>query len=224
MNENNKYILEAENINKHFEGLHIIKDVSLKIKSGEFVVIHGKSGSGKTTLLSLLSGLEKADTGSIILNKNNINNQTEEELAKTRRQQFGFVFQSFNLLSNLTAIENVMLPLLPITKDISNLKNSSLDIMKYIGIDHRKDHLPSKLSGGEKQRVAISRALINNPQILFADEPTGNLDSTTGKAVIDLFLRLKNERKLTIILVTHDQEIVKLADSVIEIKDGEIVC
>jgi ABC-type lipoprotein export system ATPase subunit len=219
----NNTIIEASGINKSYESLHIIKNISLKIQKGTFTVIHGQSGSGKTTLLSLLSGLEKTDSGTIVLNGERIDNKDEEQLSQTRRSEFGFVFQSFNLLPSLTAIENVMLPLLPVTKNKHDLKARAVKIMEYIGIDHRVTHLPVKLSGGEKQRVAIARALINNPEILFADEPTGNLDSATGKSVIDLLLKLKTEQNITIVLVTHDAGILNLADQRIEIKDGEIV-
>lgn len=217
-----KHIIEAKNLNKSFEGIQIIKDISLVIDKNEFVIIIGKSGSGKTTLLSLLSGLEQPDSGKIVLCDENIESVNEEKLALTRRNNIGFVFQSFNLIPTLSAIENVMLPLIPVKKHHNNLRERALEIMKYIGIDHRSKNLPSKLSGGEKQRVAIARALINNPSVLFADEPTGNLDSESGKSVMDLLLKLKKEKGITILMVTHDSEYIQKADRVITIKDGEI--
>jgi len=152
----------------------------------------------------------------------NIESVSEEKLALTRRNNIGFVFQSFNLIPTLSAIENVMLPLIPIKKHQNNLRERALEIMKYIGIDHRCNNLPSKLSGGEKQRVAIARALINNPSVLFADEPTGNLDSESGKSVMDLLLKLRKDKGITILMVTHDSEYIQQADRVITIKDGEI--
>ena len=213
-------IIMAKNVHKSFEGLHIIKGVSIEIRENTFSIIVGKSGSGKTTLLSLLSGLEQPDSGEIVLCNEHIEHTPEEMLSQTRREKIGFVFQAFNLLPTLTAIENVMLPLLPVTSVKTELKTRALELMKYIGIDHRQDHLPKKLSGGEQQRVAIARALINKPKVLFADEPTGNLDSTTGKEVIDLLLNLKHEYGVTIVMVTHDEEYITIADTIIKMKDG----
>ena len=143
-------------------------------------------------------------------------------MALVRRQKIGFVFQTFNLIPTLSALQNVMLPLLPVKNKYPDLQEKSIEIMKYIGIEHRAGHLPSKLSGGEKQRTAIARALINNPKILFADEPTGNLDSATGKSVMDLLIKLKVEKGVSIVLVSHDIEYTRIADRVIKIKDGEI--
>lgn len=217
-----EYIVEAHKINKTYEKINIIKNISLQIKKNEFAIIFGKSGSGKTTLLSLLSGLEQPDSGEIILDGENIEKLSEEKLSQTRRQKIGFIFQSFNLIPTLTALQNVMLPLLPVSSKKKLLKEKALEIMKYIEIDNRIDHLPSKLSGGERQRVAIARALINNPKILFADEPTGNLDSSTGKNVIELLIKLKIEKGVSILLVTHDSEYEKIADKIIKIKDGVI--
>jgi ABC-type lipoprotein export system ATPase subunit len=217
-----EYVIEAKAVNKTFGDLHIVKNCSLKVAKGEFVVVLGKSGSGKTSLLSLLSGLDNPDSGEIILCGEHIESCSEEMLARTRRDKIGFVFQNFNLLPTLSALQNVMLPLLPVKKEHSDLKERALSIMKTIEIDHRSNHQPAKLSGGEKQRVAIARALINKPVILFADEPTGNLDSATGKTVIELLLKLKNEQGITILMVTHDEEYVRHADRVIKIVDGEI--
>jgi len=217
-----KILIKAKGLNKSFESMHIIKNISMNVEKGKFVVIIGKSGSGKTTLLSLISGLEQPDSGEIILCGENIENSTENELAKTRRNKIGFIFQTFNLIPTLSAIDNVMLPLMPVKKNHPDLKEKALQIMKYIEIDHRCDHLPSKLSGGERQRVAVARALINDPQVLFADEPTGNLDTSTGEAVLKLLIKLKEEKGITIIMVTHDKEYITFADEVINIKDGEI--
>lgn len=217
-----KNIIVTKDLYKSYEGLPIIKNVSLNVKQNSFTVIIGKSGSGKTTLLSLLSGLEKPDSGEVILCNEYIENRPEEQLAQTRRDNIGFVFQAFNLIPTLTAVENVMLPLIPVNIGKAVLKRNALEIMKYIGIDHRNSHIPSKLSGGERQRVAIARALINKPKVLFADEPTGNLDSTTGKEVMDLFMKLQKEQGITIVMVTHDEDYKNNADKVINLKDGEI--
>ncbi|MBL6996777.1 ABC transporter ATP-binding protein [Desulfobacula sp.] len=217
-----KMMIETKRLNKSYEGMHIIRNISIHVEKGQFVVILGKSGSGKTTLLSLISGLEQPDSGEIVLCGENIENSSEIELAKIRRDKIGFVFQTFNLIPTLSALDNVMLPLIPVKKNHPDLKEKALQIMKYIEIDHRCGHLPSKLSGGERQRVAIARALLNDPEVLFADEPTGNLDTSTGEAVLELLLKLKKERGITIILVTHEKEYINLADRVINIKDGEI--
>jgi putative ABC transport system ATP-binding protein len=217
-------ILEVNNINKYFSNsnkkIEILKGISFKVEEGEFVAIIGSSGSGKSTLLSIIAGLDKPSSGDVKINKINITNLSEDELAQIRNKDIGFVFQSFYLVPSLTAYENIALPQ-EIKGKVS--KEKIIETMKLVGIEHRKNNYPIQLSGGEKQRVAIARALINDPKILFADEPTGNLDSKNSKSIIELLINLKKQNNLTLIIVTHEENISKIADKVIEIKDGKII-
>ena len=217
-------VLEIKNIKKSFENsgktFDILKGISFDVEENDFISIIGSSGSGKSTLLSIIAGLDKPTSGVIKLNSKDITHLSEDELSQIRNLDIGFIFQSFFLVPSLTAYENVILPG-EIKGDFS--KKKAEDIMKKVGIFHRKDNYPIQLSGGEKQRVAIARALINNPKILFADEPTGNLDSKNSKNIMDLFLELKKELGLTLIVVTHEKEVSKIASRVIEISDGKIV-
>jgi putative ABC transport system ATP-binding protein len=220
---NEKRLLTCSNLSKDYGSLKVIKGVSLTVNSGEFVSIVGKSGSGKTTLLSLLSGLERPTKGQIVIDDKNINSANEDELALFRRENVGFVFQSFNLIPTLCAWENVALPLYPIKMTEQERHDRSLALLQQMELGQRVNHLPSRLSGGEKQRVAIARALINNPKILFADEPTGNLDSQTGTAILEIINKLHGRNGMSLFMVTHDMEIAKSADRIIRMKDGEIV-
>lgn len=216
-------MLEVKNISKSFEienkKLDILKDISFKISKGEFVSIIGSSGSGKSTLLSIIAGLDKPTSGEVFLEKTNISKLSEDNLSKIRNEKIGFIFQSFYLVPSLTALENVLLPM-QIKGDIN--KSKAIELMKKVGIYHRKDNYPSQMSGGEKQRVAIARALINDPKILFADEPTGNLDSKNSDNIISLLTDLKKENNLTLIIVTHEKNVSEKADRIIEIKDGKL--
>jgi putative ABC transport system ATP-binding protein len=201
------------------EDIHALKDVSFAIGEGEYVAIVGPSGSGKTTLLNLLGCLDTPTRGSLRLNGTEVNGLKEKDLVKLRRENIGFVFQQFYLLPTLTVRENIELPLLFSKK---NGYRSQIDeVIELVGLKARAEHLPGQLSGGEMQRVAIGRALINEPEIILADEPTGNLDSTTSLKIFKLFQNL-NKKGLTLIIVTHNLELAKSAHKVIQLRDGEI--
>jgi ABC-type lipoprotein export system ATPase subunit len=220
---NNGTILTGTGLSKKYGELEVVRGVSLTIKIGEFVCLVGKSGCGKTTLLSLLSGLERPTSGNVKLDGKDITSATEDELALFRRENVGFIFQSFNLIPTLSAWENVALPLFPTKMTGDERKHRATDLLERMELGHRMDHLPSALSGGEKQRVAIARALVNNPEILFADEPTGNLDSATGDAIIEILDRLHTQEGVAILMVTHELELAKSADRLIRMHDGEVI-
>jgi putative ABC transport system ATP-binding protein len=220
---NNGTILTGTGLSKKYGDLAVVKEVSLSIAASEFVCLVGKSGSGKTTLLSLLSGLERPTTGKVMLDGTDVTSATEDELALFRRNNVGFIFQSFNLIPTLSAWENVALPLFPIKMTGDERKRRATELLETMDMGHRLDHLPAALSGGEKQRVAIARALINHPKMLFADEPTGNLDSATGDAIMDILNRLHTQEGVAILMVTHNTELAKTADRVINMHDGEVM-
>lgn len=220
---NNGALLSGKGLCKHYGELKVVKDVSLSVKAGEFVCLVGKSGCGKTTLLSLLSGLERPTAGQVMLDGKDITSATEDDLALFRRQNVGFIFQSFNLIPTLSAWENVALPLFPVKMREQERERRALELLEKMELGHRTRHLPSALSGGEKQRVAIARALINRPKILFADEPTGNLDSATGDAIMEILNRLHREEGVGILMVTHEAELAKTADHLIRMHDGEVI-
>ena len=216
-------ILAGEGLSKQYGSLEVVKGVSIHIDSGEFVCLVGKSGCGKTTLLSLLSGLERPTKGDVVLNGKKINGASEDELALFRRENVGFIFQSFNLIPTLSAWENVALPLFPIKMTADERRRRATELLEQMELGHRMDHLPSALSGGETQRVAIARALVNKPKIIFADEPTGNLDSATGDAIMDILNRLHSKEGVAILMVTHEVELVKTAERLVRMHDGEII-
>lgn len=216
-------LLQATDLRKDYGTLSVVKGVSLSLGSGEFVSLVGKSGSGKTTLLSLLSGLERATSGNVVLGGKDITNASEDELALFRRANVGFIFQSFQLIPTLTAWENVALPLFPEKMPEEERRGRAMALLRQMGLEQRLKHLPGTLSGGEKQRVAIARALINRPKIIFADEPTGNLDSQTGQAIMDILKELHREKGLAILMVTHDLELAKSTDRVLHMQDGEVL-
>ncbi|MCP4371305.1 MAG: ABC transporter ATP-binding protein [Deltaproteobacteria bacterium] len=215
-------ILEAKHISKTYSignrELKVLDDLSLSVETGEFLVITGSSGSGKTTLLTLLSGLDHPTTGNVFLDNQDITHATEEELAPLRNRYIGFVFQSFHLVPSMTAIENIMFPS-ELLGDPDASKHAR-ELLRSVQLEDRADNLPSQLSGGEKQRVALCRAMINRPKLLFADEPTGNLDSENGKAILSQLIDLKDEQGATLVLVTHNPDISHAADRVLIIKDG----
>jgi len=217
-------ILEAKEITKTYtigdRQVRVLNKVSLSVRNGEFVVINGSSGSGKTTLLSLLSGLDNPTSGRIFVDETDITDMTEDEMAPLRNAFIGFVFQSFHLAPSLNAIENIMFPA-ELKGDRQAFEKADA-LLKRVGVRERSDNFPHQLSGGEKQRVAICRALINNPKIIFADEPTGNLDSHNGQAILELLLELQQERQTTLILVTHSADIAQMAGRVITLQDGQI--
>ena len=220
---NNANILMGANLSKKYGNLEVVKDVSLNVKEGEFVSLVGKSGCGKTTLLSVLSGLERPTKGQVILNGKEITGTSEEELALFRRDYVGFIFQSFNLIPTLSAWENVALPLFPIRMTNTQRQERALELLNQMEMGHRIEHLPAALSGGEKQRVAIARALANHPKIVFADEPTGNLDSATGDAIMAILSELHKKQGMTMLMVTHEPELAASADRVIRMQDGEVL-
>ena len=216
-------VLEGMDLRKEYGPLCVIKGVDLTVESGEFISIAGKSGSGKTTLLSLLSGLERPTSGRVILNGREIAGVSEDELALFRRENVGFIFQSFNLIPTLSAWENVALPLFPVKMPEEERRHRAVELLRRMEMEHRLDHLPSALSGGEKQRVAIARALVNSPKIVFADEPTGNLDSQTGEAIMEILKNLNAANGMSILMVTHDLELSKAAHRTIRMQDGEVI-
>jgi putative ABC transport system ATP-binding protein len=216
-------ILSGTDLSKKYGDLEVVKGVSLSVNEGEFVCLVGKSGCGKTTLLSLLSGLEKPTKGKVSLDGREITNSSEDELALFRRDNVGFIFQSFNLIPTLSAWENVALPLFSIKMTSKERRLRATELLGKMELEHRIEHLPSALSGGEKQRVAIARALVNNPKIIFADEPTGNLDSGTGEAIMGILNKLHIEEGVAILMVTHEVELTKAANRLIRMKDGEIM-
>mgnify|MGYP001820548001 FL=1 len=218
-------IIEAKQVTKTYTVEHreirVLDNVSLTVAESEFLVVEGSSGSGKTTLLSLLSGLDKPTSGQDFLQKRDITNKSEDDLAQLRKDMIGFVFQSFHLIPSLTAIENIMFPA-ELKRDPAAREKAKI-LLQRMGLDKRSGNYPHQLSGGEMQRVAMCRALINNPQIIFADEPTGNLDSENGRAILDLLLEYQKESRTTLVLVTHSIEIAKMADRMIFLQDGRIV-
>jgi len=219
-------LLSVKNISKFYdlgpEKITALKDVTLEIQKGEFVSIVGKSGSGKSTLMHILGLLDSPSSGEIILNGKNSKGMKEKELARTRNNEIGFVFQAFNLLQRTSALDNVLLPLKYSSVPKREWKDKAMKMIKLLGLEDRMNNKSNELSGGQKQRVAIARALINDPSIILADEPTGNLDSKTGEEIIKIFENLHEEGK-TVLIVTHNPEIADLADRKIVIKDGEVV-
>ncbi len=218
-------ILEAKNLRKEYSldqrRLTVLNDISLSIAAGEFVVISGSSGSGKTTLLTLLSGLDQPTSGNVVLDGHEITGASEDELAPLRNRMIGFVFQSFHLVPSMTAKENIMFP--AEIMGSADAEARAMQLLEHVGLANRADNMPSQLSGGEKQRVSLCRAMINYPKLLFADEPTGNLDSENGAIVLSQLIALKSEQGATLILVTHNPEIAKAADRVLQLRDGRLL-
>jgi putative ABC transport system ATP-binding protein len=216
--------LEIENIKKTYKMGKVLvpalRGVTFKVEKGEIVAILGPSGSGKSTLLHILGALDRPNEGKVIVDGVNLSTLSANELADVRLRKVGFVFQFFNLLPRLTALENVELPLA--LADVSGKKyhEKASEVLKLVGLEERKDHRPTEMSGGEQQRVAIARALVNDPSIILADEPTGNLDTRTGFDIIRLMKRLNEERGQTFVVVTHDPAIAETADRIIYLKDG----
>lgn len=217
-------ILEAKALNKIYtvdhQDITVLNDISLTVEPGEFVVITGSSGSGKTTLLTLLSGLDKPTSGRVFIDQQDITGASEDDLAPLRNRMIGFVFQSFHLIPSMSAMENIMFP--AELQGLSNAEKKARQLLERVGLADRADNLPSQLSGGEKQRVSLCRAMINDPKLLFADEPTGNLDSKNGRIVFEQLVEMKNEQGATLILVTHNPEIATAADRVLTLRDGRL--
>lgn len=219
-------IIKLKNLKKIYrmgdEKIAAVNDISLNFEKQSITCLLGKSGSGKSTLLNLISGLEKPTKGEIIIHGLHVERMNENQLAKFRQQYIGFVFQSYNLLGNLTALENVTLPL--IFKNVKKKERTemAMEMLKAVGLEERAYHKPSQLSGGQQQRVSIARAFVNNPEIVFADEPTGNLDTKTTYQMMDLMMGLCQKNKQTLIIVTHDIEISAYAQRIVHISDGKI--
>lgn len=217
-------ILVAKQIKKSYQqgnrSIDVLKGINLEVDRAQKVAITGKSGSGKTTLLSVLSGLEDCDSGEVYFDKKDLNSLTVKELSQLRSKEIGIVFQQFHLVSHLSALENIQLPLL------ANRKNHGekqvREILEKVGLGSRGEHYPHQLSGGECQRVAIARAMITEPKLIFADEPSGNLDEETGEQIIDLFFSLVEETKTSIVFVTHDKELANKCDKVIHLEHGVV--
>ncbi len=226
INNMEENIIEVKNVKKIYrmgkERICAVDDVSFTIKRGEFCCLYGASGSGKSTLLNLMAGIEKLSGGQIIIKGKNIHKMSEKGLAKFRQDNLGFVFQSYNLMNSMTALENVELPL--IFKRVKTKKRKKLarDMLIKVGLGNRLKHRPKEMSGGQQQRVGIARAFVSNPEIVFADEPTGNLDSKTSQEVMDLIKEMSKQNHQTIVMVTHDRRLAEYADKIIHIFDGKI--
>lgn len=220
-------MIKAKNLSKIYklggEKVNALDGINLTIEKGELIAITGASGSGKSTLMHIIGGLDIPDNGEILVNGINLAKANKRKLGRYRNKTVGFIFQTFNLKPELTALENVELPL--IFANVRKKKRMLLaqDALKKVGLEDRAKHKPSELSGGQRQRVSIARAIVNSPDIILADEPTGNLDSKTGKLIIDLIRKLNKENNVTVVIVTHDDDIAKLADRIIKIKDGKVI-
>jgi putative ABC transport system ATP-binding protein len=212
-------MIKLENVEKYYGGHKVLKGINLIIQKGEFISVMGSSGSGKSTLLNLIGGMDRPEKGAVIVNGGNISVFTDEKLTLYRRTEIGFIFQFFNLLPNITVFENISMPLL---LNGSDDREKVFQYIKRINLDGKEDKYPYQLSGGEQQRVAIARALIHEPEIILADEPTGSLDSETGRKIMDLVQELTEEMNKTVILVTHESYIAEYADRTVRIKDGVV--
>ena len=213
-------MIKASHIHKSFGTLKVLKDICFEAGKAEVVSIVGASGAGKSTLLQILGSLSRPDSGSVIIDGTDIFSLSEKELARFRNRTIGFVFQAHHLLPEFTALENVMIPALIAKKSRREAEESSKELLGILGLSERFHHKPSQLSGGEQQRVAIARALVNRPRVLFADEPSGNLDSVTKKELHNLFFELRDKFGITIIIVTHDPSLAQMSDRVVEMRDG----
>ena len=221
-------ILKAENIFKTFvkskeQKLEILKDISIELEENKITEIVGASGAGKSTLLHILSGLDTPDKGKVEIEGTEIFKLNDEKLSKFRNKNIGFIFQFHHLLPEFTALENVSIPMMINGLSLKDAQKKSEELLETVGLKERFEHKPAELSGGEAQRVAVARALANNPKIIFADEPTGNLDSNNSEMMHKLFVELKDKLGLTFLIVTHNPELVKLADTVLEMKDGKLI-
>jgi lipoprotein-releasing system ATP-binding protein len=221
---NNNLIISLKNITKTFKGLDVpvLSNLNLRLNKSENIAISGVSGSGKSTLLHLMAGLDYPNSGSVDLNNKNIANLSQNDLSIMRNQLIGFIYQSHHLLPDFSALENVVMPLLIRGGKYQSNHNKAIKILKKLGLSNRLDHYPHQLSGGERQRVAIGRALINEPQIILADEPTGNLDRSNAKVVFDLFINLAKEYGSTIVLVTHDPELARKMKKIYHLSAGKL--
>jgi lipoprotein-releasing system ATP-binding protein len=215
-------MLTATNIHKRYGTVDVLKGVDVTINRGEVVSIVGPSGSGKSTFLHILGTLDKPDKGDVFLHNQNITRLQGNQLSQFRNKHIGFVFQFHHLLPEFSALENVCIPGWLSTKSKTDVKNRAMELLKILGLSHRTDNKPNQLSGGEQQRVAVARALINSPEIVFADEPTGNLDTANAKELHQLFFDLRREFQQTFLIVTHNEDLAQLSDRVLHMKDGKI--
>jgi len=215
-------MIEAIQLHKYFGNLHVLKGVTIRVDAGEIVAVVGPSGAGKTTLLQVLGTLEQADGGDVIIGGERISALKEKELALFRNKHIGFVFQFHQLLPEFTALENVMIPALIAGDSRRKAESKALEMLSYLKLNDRLDHKPSQLSGGENQRVAVARALINRPDVVLADEPSGSLDTVHKQELHQLFFELRRELNQTFVIVTHDQQLAALTDRIFEMNDGLI--
>jgi ABC-type antimicrobial peptide transport system, ATPase component len=216
-------MITCKNIHKSFGELEVLKGIDLSISKGEIVAIVGSSGAGKTTLLQIMGTLDKADSGIILYDNLDVGKMKDKEQAAFRNRNIGFVFQFHQLLPEFTALENVMIPALIANQKQSSAKKSAEEILDFLGLKDRRNHKPSELSGGEKQRVAVARALVNKPSVIFADEPSGSLDTQNKIELHQLFFDLRAEFNQTFVIVTHDESLAKLTDRIIPMKDGVMI-
>ena len=218
-------IIKVDNVYKNFQNdkIKVLKGVNLEIKPGEFVSLMGASGSGKSTLLYLIGGLDQPTSGEIKIDNKNISKMNDTKMSKLRRKEIGFIFQFYNLVQNLTVEENILLPVIMDGQKKKTYEKKLNELLEIVGLSEKKNALPSELSGGEQQRVAIARAVIMDPKIILADEATGNLDSKTGQDIMELFKKINKEKGITILQVTHSEEIANYGGRIIQLKDGQII-
>lgn len=216
-------MIVAEQIIKSYDDVKVLKGVDVHIKAGEIVSITGKSGAGKSTLLHILGMLDRADSGTIRLNGTDLADMTEKQGARFRNENIGFVFQFHHLLGEFTALENVCIPAFIGGRNDASVEMRAKEILHFLDLSHRLTHKPNQISGGEAQRVAVARALINNPKVIFADEPTGNLDKANSENLHALFFRLREEYGISFVIVTHNEELASISDRIIHLEDGRIV-
>ena len=220
-----EHIIEMTSINKYYkmgeESLHALRDVNLTVEKGEFLAILGPSGSGKSTLMNIIGCMDTADSGSYLLDGGEITSMTDEQLTQVRNSKIGFIFQKYQLIPKYTVLQNICMPILIRGKSHQQAQEECMETIQLLGLGERITHRPSELSGGQQQRVAIARALVGKPSILLADEPTGALDSTTGREVLDLFVKL-NQLGNTIVMITHDEKVAAYAHRVVRIVDGQL--
>jgi len=219
-------VIELDEVSKTYKmdevEVPVLKDINLKIAKKDFVSIMGPSGSGKSTLLQMIGALDRPTAGKVLIDGMDLSKLSEVEIARTRGKKIGFVFQTFNLYPTLNALGNVELPMIIMEKNKSERKKKAMELLGLVGLKERADHLPSQMSGGERQRIAIARALANDPSFILADEPTGNLDSKSGSDIMNIFVKLNKEGR-TVVVVTHDKNIASHSKHIVQIKDGRIV-
>ncbi len=216
-------MIKTSLLNKRYGELHVLKDVDLQIMPSEIVALMGASGAGKTTLLQIIGTLDKADSGQILINNRDVTKLSDNKLSEFRNKEIGFVFQFHHLLAEFTALENVMLPALIGKQNKKETEERAKELLNIMHLYDRANHKPSQLSGGEQQRVAVARALINSPSVILADEPSGNLDSRNAKELHEYFFKLRETYKQTFLIVTHSEELAKMSDRMIEMQDGKII-